>query len=1121
MRIITGRAKAGKSEYIYDQINDEIYKNTGENLILLVPDLMTYQVEYDIIERLKLEGIMNLEVLSFKRLAHKIMGEIGGMANIEDIDSFGKTMVLKKVFDENIDNLKLFNKASSHSGFIKQFNILLQELKQNLISVEMIINAGEKISNKFLKNKLSDIALIYSEYNEKMKDKFFDEEDIYNLVISNIKESNYIKNSKIWVDGFESFNQQRIQMIGEIGKYCKSLSISLNIDSKHLDGLETYDDWEAFKVIYDTFKSIQSVVEDDIEIISPFKNEIQSEEINAIERNMFSIDLKQYNKPTDNIKICSAIDSFTEVETVANEIISLVRDEDYRWKDIKIAVGDLEGYMIDIKKVFHKFGIPYFADVKKDITNSPLSKYILSILDMFIWDFRYDDVFQYLKTGFSPLDNSQINYIENYALEYGIEGSKWFKEISSEFMEEIRKIFASQFKEKRGTFKSLTTISEITDFLFHYLRLHEVDEKISKQIDSFKTKDKYEQASEYSQVWNSVINIFEQILSIGEDTEITALEYRKILEAGLLDVEISIIPPTIDRIEIGDIERIAVSKTKALFILGANEGNLDSNKVKGLLLDDEIRVLSDYDIHIINCSDFAYFKKKHMLYKLFTNPAEKLYISYALGTADGKPLACSLYINTLKMIFPKLNHEIDITNKNLYKDISNDGATYDSLVENINKHMNGIEIDDIWKAVYAWYKNNDSEKYNTMKEGFNYKNRVSQVTDEEIKKIFGEDISMTVSKLESYAECPFKFFVKNILKPEPRLTQKIEFYDLGNINHAVLEDFINKMIVQDKKIVELTDEDVFELVEESIENVLDEYSKKVTALNANSRNIYLKNKIERVLKRTALTLVKQLQKGEFTPKYTELKIGIIDEKDKGIHKSEYIDSLEIKTKDYRIKLRGIIDRVDIFEDENGDLYLSIIDYKSSAKDIDFTDTYEGIQVQLLVYLKAILEKGEKLFGKEPKVAGVFYYRIDDPIIKDKDEFIDNEILKSLKLKGFVLKDKNIIYKIDKDIGQYSDIIPAGIKKDGEFRSDASAFTEDEFDAILNYIYLKITNLSENILDGNFDINPYRKKNGSTPCKYCDYISICQFDKSIGNEYRQINDIKKDEFFDKISEKAVD
>lgn len=1120
MKIITARAKTGKTQYIYNQINSEINKNTGENLILLVPDLMTYEVEYDIIERLELEGIMNLEILSFKRLAHRIIEESGSLNNIEDIDELGKIMILKEIFDENIDSLKLFKKASSHTGFLNQFSHLIKELKQNLITVDNLEKAIKDIDNVYLKDKLSDITLIYSKYKEKTKDKFFDQEDIYEFVISNIEKSNYIKNSRIWIDGFESFNQQRLKMIKFLGENSKDLVLSLNIDEEYIEDLESFDDWEVFKVIYDTYKSIESVVKD-IELISIPKKEIESEEIRTIEKNMFATDLQQYNKPTDNIEIYTSRDPYTEIEETAQRIVSLVRDEDYRWKDIKIATSDLDNYIVDIKKVFDRFEIPYFADVKRDITNNPLCKYILSILDIFIWNFRYDDVFQYLKTGFSPLDNNQIDLIENYALEYGIEGGKWFKTIHFDFMENIRKIFISDFEGRTSEFKNLSTIGEITGFLLDFMKYHRIDQQIDRHINRFKFEEKYEQVSEYSQVWNNVMDIFEEILSMGEDREITPREYREILEGGFMEREISIIPPTIDRIEIGDIERIAVSQTKALFILGANEGSLDSNKITGLLLDDEIESLLNNNIEIINCSDFLYFKKKHMLYKIFTNSTQKLYISYPLGTTDGKPLQPSMYIHILKMIFSKLKQEDSIVNGNQYTYISDNGATYDNLIQNINKYIQGEEIDPIWKLVYAWYKENNIEKYNMIQEAFNYKNEMLKISEEDINRIFDAEISMTVSKLESYAQCPFKYFVHNILKPKPREIQKIEFYDIGNIYHGVLEDFINKIVVNNMDVQDLKEEDINSLVEESIKKVFDEYSRKVTALDANSRNSYLKNKLERVLKRSASIIIKQLQKGEFTPRYTELKIGIIDEEAEDIKRNDYIDSLELETENHKIKLRGIIDRVDGFEDENGDVYISITDYKSSKKDIDPTDTYEGFQVQLLVYLKAILEKGEKLFGEKPKAAGAYYYHVDDPLIKDLDEDLDQHILKSLKLSGFVLKDKEIIKKIDKDIKTNSDIVPAGLKKGGDFTKNSHAYTEDEIYVILNYIDSKITTLSENILDGNFNISPYRKKDGSTPCKYCEYISICQFDESTGNEYRQVAHITKNEFFDKISEKAVD
>lgn len=1121
MKIIAGRANTGKSTYIYNSIKDEIDKNTDKNLILLVPDLMTYQTEYDIIESLELEGIIDFEVFSFKRLAHKILDEVGVSVEVEDIDDLGKIMILKQIFEENRESLKLFGKASSHPGFLKKLCRLLKELKQNLISIESLEKAIQYTDNIFLKNKLSDIALIYSKYNEKTKDKFFDEEDTYKLVISSISESDYIKNSKIWIDGFETFNKQRINMIKILDEYSKDISISLNIDSAYLEDLESFDDWEAFKTIYDTFVFTSSIVEKDIKIISLTENKMDSDEIKWIEKNLFALDIEKYEKTTENISIYSSMDRYSELEATAGKIISLVRDHDYRWKDIKIAVGDLDAYMVDIKKLFHKFEIPYFADTKRDITNNPLSKYILSILDMFIWNFKYEDVFEYLKTGLSPLSDVEISHIENYALQYGVEGGKWFKEIELDFMENIRKKFASDLEEKKDEFRKLLTISDITAFLFYYLKLHKIDEKIGSRIEKFKMQNKYEKSSEYSQIWNSIMGVFEQILRIGEDDEITPLEYRKMLETGLMEVQVSIIPPTIDRVEIGDIDRISISNPRALFVIGANEGNLESDRSRGLLLDNEIETLSQYDINIMNSFDYSYFKKKHMIYKLFSSPMERLYISYALGTIDGKSLQPSLYIDILKMIFPYIKEQTDISNKDQYEYISNDNTTYDILVENIRKHIKGSKIDDIWKAVYTWYKDNDTRRFDMIENGFNYKNEIPKIEKEYMNNIFDKEISTTVSKLENYAECQFKYFVKNILKPKPRLTQNIEFYDIGNINHSILEDFINKIIDSNKKIADLTRKDVNEMIDKSIEKVLEEYSNKISALDANSRNRYLKKKIERVLKRTAIILVEQLQRGDFSPKYTELNIGVIDENDEKIKAGEYIPSLELQTGENIVKLRGIVDRVDTFEDKNGDLYLNIIDYKSSKKDIDFTDTYEGIQTQLLVYLKAILDNGEELFGKKPKVAGVYYYHVDDPIIKDSDKDIEDQILKSLKLKGFVLKDEELIYSIDRNIGSNSDIIPAGIKKDGEFSKSSNVFTEDEFDVILNYIESKITELSQNILDGNFDINPYRKKDGTNPCKYCDYISICQFDKALGNEYRQVDEIKKETFLDKISEKAVD
>lgn len=1110
MKIITGRAKTGKSTYIFDEIGREIDKGTKDNLILIVPDLMTYQTEFDIIERLNAEGIINVDILSFKRLADKILEDVGGY-KVNEITDIGRIMLLKQLFEENSLELKVFKKASSQEGFLREFNRLLQELKQNLVDPNSLKDVSNKTENYFIQSKFHDIYLIYSKYNEKLKDNFLDAEDRFLLSISKIKDSSLIKNSKVWIDGFESLNQQRINFIKNLVDYSKSVTLSLNIDSKYISDLEAFDDWEYFKTIYDTFKDIKDLMGEDLEILPLNDSFNPSNEIRAIESNLFSFKPEVYSEKTTNINIYSSMNPYTETEKLAAKMIALIRDHNYRWKDIKVALGDMDKYSSNIKKIFDKYQIPYFLDTKRDIMDNPLSKYLISLLDIFIWNFKYENVFEYLKSNFSSLDKTQVSRLENYALKYGIEGSKWFKNFNDNpEMDEIRQAFVLNFEGKMEEFKALSSISDITKFILDYLEEDKVYEKIQEMIRSFINQNKYQESSEFSQVWNYVMEIFEQILLVEQNSYITPLEYRKILESGLKEVKVSIIPPTIDKVEIGDMSRVAVSNSKALFILGANEGNFDSNNEKGILQSEEREILLQNNIKILSGSNFSYFKDKHMQYKVFSSSREKLYISYALGTLDGSSLQPSLYIDTLKKIFTSLEEKSDITDANDLEYITNRSGTYDKLVENIRKYVDGDKIDPIWKDLFVWYKENDSQRFEIIEESLNYTNQVEDINPEILKKIFSAEINMSVSKLETYAQCPFKYFVENILKPKPRESQKVEFYDLGNINHEVLEDFINKLFESSERINVMTEDEVESKIKDSIEKVLFEQSKKVTALDANNRNKYLKEKIQRVLNRTANTIVKQLQNSEFRPRFTELQIGVIDKNDKQVKNGNFIDPIEIRINDQIVKLRGKIDRVDAFEDDNGHIYISIIDYKSSANDIDLGDASEGIQMQLLVYLNAILQNGEKLFGKKPKVGGIFYYHIDDPIINKNIDNPEEEIFKELKLKGLVLKDKEIVSMLDNSLEASSSIIPVGIKKDGEFTANSNVLSEDEFQKLLLFVHGKCSEITLDILNGNFDINPYKKYNGQNPCSYCEYMSICQFDKTIGNDYRYLRKLNKND-----------
>lgn len=1127
LSLVLGRAKSGKSTFIYDEIKKNIDKNNNTNLLLIVPEQATYQAEYQLIDRINNHGIMSAEVLSFKRLGYKIFEEVGGL-KVQEINNYGKVMLLKQIFEENKENLKVFNKAAKQEGFLREFDNLISELKQNCISPEFLEQtAKHKLmgeGNQLLNNKLKDISVIYKEIQSKTLDKFYDDEDKMELLISAVKESEYIKNSIIWIDGFESFNMQRHNLIKELVKSAKSVTISLNIDASYIESFQSHDGWEAFKTVYDTYNTIVKDIGSEFRII-PINGNRFNNEMNIIERNLFTINNQKYEKETDNIHIISSLNPYSEVEKAAGKIVSLIRDKGYRWMDISIAVSDIDNYGINIKKVFAQYEIPYFLDAKRDIMGNPLTKFILSLLDMFNYNFKHDSVFEFLKTGFTTLDYDEISKLENFALQYGIEGNKWFKPFSFnaekiEYFEELRERFTNNLLEYKNKYKELNNVLGITLFLYDFLKTYKVQEKIEKQVNIFKKSELYEMSGENAQIWNYVIDIFEQITLAGSDAIITPHEYKKMLESGFKEVMVSIIPPSLDKVTVSDIDKISVKPTKVLFILGANEGKLDSkNSEKGLLLDDERDLLSKTGLKLLIDSDYYAYKEKNSLYKLFTSASHKLLVSYAMGTLDGKSLQASMYVDRIKQLFPLVKEESDLVTNLEEEKISNNKGTVDFLINNIRNYIEGNNIDSVWMDVYSWYEENDENVLKIINQGISYENKTEKIKNENLKKIYQEPTTMSVSKLENFASCPFKYFMESVIKPQPRIIQKVEFYDLGNIYHESVEEFTK--VLNDVDVMSLDNDKISNLSLSITEKVLNDKQAEYTALEANERNKYMKEKIKRLINRAATTIVNQLQRGNFRPKYTELIIG-------NDNKEFSIEPVEIKINDeLSVYFQGRIDRVDIFNKDDK-TYINIIDYKSSLKDIDLSDALQGLQLQLLIYMSAIIKNGDKLFCSKPEIGGVYYFVIDDPMI-DSDELTDNnvegEIFNKLSLKGYIVENEDIIINMDKDIdsNRKSDIIPVSLNKDGSTSKSSKALTDKEFKALLEKIDSVAKQIAKRVLDGNIDIMPYRKVNGGkTPCIYCDFTSVCQFDPSTdGNNYRRINKLRKEDILMEIMQEGGD
>ncbi len=1127
LNLITGRAKSGKSKFLFDIVKNKFKSDVSSNIIYIVPEQMTYATELEFIDNVNEDGLLDMRVTSFKKLEYAVLEEVGGI-KLQEINDYGKIMLIKQVCTNLYEELEIYKKATYKEGFLKELNNLISELKGDRITVEILENLDtSKISSELLKRKINDVIKIFKAVNEITKDNYFDSKDKTDFFISAISKSEYIRNSYVFIDNFESFTNQRIEVIKELIRCSKGVYATINIDNRCIDKLENTDDFEVFKITYnmlEQYKKISSELEIKINLKKLEENYYLNEVVKTLDKGLFTISMEEFLKDVDFLNVSSSMNTNSEIENICRNIATLVREKGYRYKDMAVIASNMDVYGSSAEKIFAKYDIPVFMDTKKDIMSNPFVKFIFSVLDMLNYNFKHESVFEYFKSGFSCLETfdiseknqeienvgeTDIHKLENFALEYGIERNRWFKKFTMnradvEYFENLRLLFSNYFDGKRKEFKTLKTAEDITIFLYKIFKDHDIQNIIDKKVTYFRNIGYYEVSSINAQVWNLIIGMLEQTILTSKDSEISGIQYKKMLEAGLNEVKIGVIPPTIDKVTVGTLDRAFIKEYKVIFLAGANEGVLlAGGDDKGIFLDEDRSVLKSLGINLQNSNSYKDYKDKHALYKVVTKPTDYLFVSYALSTSEGVSLQPSIYIDRLKQMFSKLIVKSELSIDSEIDFVVKHKATEEILIEKLRDFTEGKKLDEIWKDVYVWYVKNSQKTIEFIEQALNYNNKVEKVKDEFILKLYGENLQMSVSKLEDFASCPFKFFLDFGIKPLPRKEIKIEHYDLGNIYHECIELFTNKIIDKTINVKVIDDDGISIEISNCIDIVLGKHISDNSALDYNERNKYVKEKIKRLLKRAAKTIVNQLKKGNFTPKYTEYEI-----------------KKEIFSESKNISLKGIVDRVDVFKKDE-EIYLNIIDYKSSRKNIDLNYAVKGLQMQLLMYLSSFVEEGKKIEDMIPKIGGVYYFRIDDPMIDADDketEDVSDEIFKALSLKGYISDDMTVVENMDTQIKttKKSDVIPVGLKKDDSFTQASKVLDNKEFNVIIETVNRTASKLTNDIFAGKIEINPAKKERDGETCNYCDYQTICNFDPSTeGNEYNYVPKRSKEEVIDNL------
>ena len=1115
LRLVYGKSGAGKSTFIFNEIKDLIKQD--KKIYIITPEQFSFTAERELLNVVN-GAALNAEILTFNRMAYRVMNEVGGNTKTA-LSSCGKAMLIYNILLNEKGNLNFLGKSDENIDLI---STQITEFKKHGVSIENLDEIMNQSDDKYLKAKMADMRNVYSKFEETIKNRYIDENDVLTILSEQLPKTNIFENTLIYIDEFVGFTKQEYDIISILLQQAARVSINVCTDSLDESTSPDTDIFYANKLtvqkILETAQNVNAKIENPIFMDDIYR--FETEELEFLEKNLYAIPYQRFtNKEVRNIKLFLANNPYSEIENIATNIVKLVKEHGYRYRDISIITKNLDTYSNLCKVIFNKYQIPVFIDEKKDLSQNIIVKYLLAILEVFAKNWSYESVFNYIKTGFLSLSQEEIYEFENYCLKWDIKYSKWYKgewdfhdeddknrEKIARF-KEIRHIVVDPLIKFKEGLLGTNSAKEITTRLYNFLIENEVDRRLQEKEEELISIGKSDIASEYETSWKIIVKVLDEIVLVFGDEKISFDRYMQILKTGLGNSDLGKIPGTQDQVIMGDIDRSRSHKIKTVFIIGLNDGMFPSvNKNEGYFNDDDRENLKNQGIELAKGTIERMYEDNFNIYKAFTAASNSIYLSYSSSAADGKTLRASTLVSKIKRIFPEIKEESDIIEKS--SEILTESNTFDELLNHIRDYRDdGKEIEGKWMAAYNYYMADDKWKHRLVYslKALNYTNIPDKISKENVDALYGNTLKTSISKLEKYRTCPFSYYLKYGLNVSEKDKLKVDSLDTGTFMHDTIDTFFNEIRARGINIKEIEEDEIYAIIEEIINEKLGLSTNYI--FSATPKYKVLTERLKRVVKRSMKYIVESIKYSDFSVYGNEVEF------DEGKRYKPIVMELDDNRK---VEITGKIDRIDIADDGTSK-YLRIIDYKSSYKNIDLNSVYSGLQIQLLTYLDAICKED----NVDP--AGVLYFNLIDPVIKSKrdmtEEEIENEIRKKFKMQGLILADVNVVKMMDTKLesGQ-SNIVPAYIGANGDLSDKkTSGVSRKQFNYLQKYMNVIIKQIAEEILSGNINIYPYYKKK-KTPCEYCEYRAICGFNTGMpNNKYNYISEMGKEEVLEMIRE----
>ena len=1140
LRYYMGPSGSGKSTELYKEIITRSGCENQKNFLVVVPDQFTMQTQKDMVLAHPKGGIMNIDVLSFGRMAHRIFEEVGGNDK-PVLDDTGKSLILRKLASKRADELKAFGRNLNKQGYIHEVKSMLSEFMQYDISLKKLDEMIECCEGRgLLQQKLKDLRVLYNDFLSYINEKYITTEETLDRVCKVIHKSEVVNGAVVVLDGFTGFTPIQNRLISALLKVADEVIVTVTIDGREkpfvLDGEQKlfYLSKKTINALNTLAREIGTERGEDVMLMEcPVKRYQNNEALAHLENNLFRYPSEQFEFPEDKsdedreLRILECTNPKEEVKQMSLCMEELIRKHNWCYRDFAVVTGDLSTYAPYIETRFEQGDIPYFMDQTRGIVLNPVIEYIKSALNVVLYDFKSEHIMHFLRSGMSSFTMEEADRFENYILSKNIQGKKKYlktftgstrgkakeqKEVSEAeiqkmlYLNELRK----KFMDEIAPLLDMDKITcDMVKKLYQFLVQSQVEEKLHSYADIFLEENDISKEKEYRQIYGLIMDLLDQMIALIGDDEMSLKEFKEILEAGFGEIQVGSIPQNVDRVVVGDIERTRLKPVKALFFLGVNDGNIPKGAGNGGLISDlDRQFIMEQGFELSPTPRQQMFIQRLYLYLNMTKPTEKLIVSYSVMGSDGKSIRPSYLVETIKKLYPNLETEKPESKKD-WEQIAGKKDALDLFAKEIRQFCESGKITGELATLYSALSENEAtkEQANVLMQYAFFKYSDNPLTAEVARILYGEEIKNSVTRLETFAKCSYAHFLQYGMKLKEREGFQFESVDLGNIFHGVLEDFSARLNKENSDWFSFTKEEGEKWVEEAVETQSVVY--KDSVLYSDSRNRYAISRITRILKKTVFSLQKQLKKGVFSPKDFEM----------GFYKN-----LSQGTEDeIKLSVNGRIDRIDTYETDDK-VYVKVMDYKSGHKKFDVVSFYYGLSLQLVLYMEQAVEKVKKENKKKEVVpAAMLYYTVSDPVAKGQKmtkEQVDELVEKELVMRGLVNYEDDICIKLDEELSKASyssNVVSVSRNKNGEFKSESEICSTQTFEKLSDYVNEKMVEIGKKIRQGEIEKKPFKKEE-QTGCTYCSYRGICGFDVSLpGYNYEKI-ELSEKEAMDKIVSK---